>query len=119
VSDYLRAADVFVLPSKEEGLSRALVEAMAAGLPAIVSDLPGHDGIVVDGETGMSVRPGDEDQLAEAIRYLAADRAFRVALGRGARNLATREFSLSTSVARHVAAYRRVTAAEGEPTAGV
>ena len=68
IDDYYRIADVFVLPSSREGLPVALLEAMAAGLPAVASRLPGAtDAVIDDGRTGVLVTPGDVDGFAAAI----------------------------------------------------
>jgi glycosyltransferase involved in cell wall biosynthesis len=74
VPDYMRAADLFVLPSKREGLPVALLEAMACGLPSVASRLPGStDTIIADGDNGLLVPPGDPAALAVAIAALLSD----------------------------------------------
>lgn len=85
--DRLRAtyasSDMIVLPSvraqsgDQDGLPVVLLEALASGLPAIASNLPGIDSVIIDGETGLLVKPGDEAALAHAIEVLASDRALR------------------------------------------
>ncbi len=82
---YLRAG-IFVLPSRFEGTPNALLEAMAHGLPCVVSDsLPGAVEHVHDGETGLVFRSGDADDLAEKIARLVDDPRLRVELGERAR----------------------------------
>ena len=66
------AADAFVLSSAFEGLSAALLEASAMGLPAVVTDTGGNPEIVLDGVTGHLVPPGDPARLAAAMKKLAA-----------------------------------------------
>ncbi len=66
----LAAMDLFVLPSLNEGMGRALVEAMAAGLPVIASRVGGVPALIEHGRTGLLVPPGDPDALAEAIRQV-------------------------------------------------
>ena len=73
VPNLLRASDFFVLMSQREGLSFALLEAMACGLPAIVADIP--ENIEAVGDTGLAVPYGDEEATAAAFRRLAARRA--------------------------------------------
>jgi glycosyltransferase involved in cell wall biosynthesis len=68
--ELMAAFDVFVLPSVVEGMSNALLEAMAAGRPVVATDVGGNPEVVVDGSTGLIVPPGDADQLAAAIQKL-------------------------------------------------
>lgn len=68
VRPYLMAADVFVLPSSQEGLSIALLEAMAAGLVPVVSDLPGHHDLVKDGLTGFVIPSSTQQDLEGALK---------------------------------------------------
>lgn len=82
VPDLLAAADLFVLPSLFEGLPLSLIEAMAAGLPAVASAIGGNDEVVDSGVTGILAPPG---QLAAAVTELLADRGRAAAMGRAAR----------------------------------
>jgi len=66
----LKAADVFVLASRFEGMSNALMEAMAAGVPAIVSRIPENTVLIEDGESGTVFEVGDVEALAQALRRL-------------------------------------------------
>jgi glycosyltransferase involved in cell wall biosynthesis len=83
VREVLAAADFFVLSSHREGLAFALLEAMAGGLPAIVTELP--ENVEAVGKAGIVIRPGDEDALAAAFHRLATDEHDRVTLGEQAR----------------------------------
>ncbi|WP_223922011.1 glycosyltransferase [Geobacter sp. AOG2] len=65
----LKTFDVFVLPSLMEGIPRCIMEAMAAGIPVIVSDIPGNRDLVVLGKTGLLFAPGNSQDLAEKIEY--------------------------------------------------
>jgi glycosyltransferase involved in cell wall biosynthesis len=86
----LSAADIFLLASAfGEGMSLALGEAMLCGLPCIVTDVGGNSALVGDG--GIVVQPGDVAAMREAIVQLVADRERRLALGRAARERASRE----------------------------
>jgi glycosyltransferase involved in cell wall biosynthesis len=85
VAACLAAADVVALPSLHEGLGVAALEAMAAGRPVVASRVGGLGEVVVDGETGALVPPGDPASLAEALRGLAADPARRARLGEAGR----------------------------------
>lgn len=74
---YLKASDVFVLPSLHEGFGLVFLEAMYCGLPVIASCSGGQTDFLRDGETGFLVPVGDVDALAERILYLATDEASR------------------------------------------
>ncbi len=77
ISDYLAQADVFVRPSRSEGLGSAFLDAMAAGLPIIGTPVGGIPDFLKDGETGLFARPDDADDLAEKIEHLLNDGALR------------------------------------------
>lgn len=85
VRGYLGAADLFVLPSVTEGMSNALLEAMAAGLPCVVSDTPGNRVLVDDKETGILFGVGDVNAIADAIEVVSHDRQLSEALGEKAK----------------------------------
>jgi glycosyltransferase involved in cell wall biosynthesis len=86
LSQYYSAADIFVLPTRAEGLGNVLIEAAAAGVPAVATNLPGvTDSVVVDGETGFLFPPGDVDALTQAIERLVTDSALRARMGQAAR----------------------------------
>lgn len=86
-------ADVFVLPSRDEGMPNAMLEAMAAGLPVIGSKVAGLEEVVIDGETGLLVPPEDADALARALRVVIEDRDHTFALGQAARTRVVQKFS--------------------------
>ncbi len=102
----LAAADIFVLPSTREGLSFAVLEAMAQGLALVVSDGPGNPEAV--GDAGMVVPAGDLDAWAAALAALAGDRAERERLGAAARERAGTQFSIEQMLAGVGAAYEGV-----------
>jgi glycosyltransferase involved in cell wall biosynthesis len=72
-ASYLSTFDIFVLPSLSEGLSSAILTAMAASLPVIATNVGGIPELICDGENGLLVPPGDPISLAEAIQTLADD----------------------------------------------
>jgi alpha-maltose-1-phosphate synthase len=80
-----RQADLFVLPSLEEGMSRAVLEAMAAGLPVLVTCETGVTEFMVDGEDGRVVPSADADALAQALEWAMQRREHLPELGRNAR----------------------------------
>lgn len=85
-SSYYLSAGIFVLASEYEGTPNALLEAMAHGLPCVVSDaLPGALSYVEDGVSGLVFRSGDSSDLADKLRCLIQDAEARVRLGRAAR----------------------------------
>jgi len=109
----LAGADVLVMPSRHEGLSFAVLEAMAAGLPCVVSDGPGNPEAV--GDAGIVVPAGDEAALRAALARLAADPAERARLAEAARARAASEFSVDRFLERMGAIYAEVAA--GSPAA--
>ena len=111
VPDYLGAADLFVLPSRREGLPVALLEAMACGLPCIASRLAGStDTIITDGDNGLLVPPGDVPALTAAIASLLGDPARAAGLGARARATVEARFASSAVADRWLEAYDQVLA---------
>ena len=110
-------ADVFVLASRSEGLPLSVIEAMAAGLPVVASDVGGLRELVRDGETGVLVPSGDPAALGDALRPLLADRGLRRRLGSAGRERAKTLFDLSVFRRAHLELYRRELAAAGVSSA--
>lgn len=104
----LSRANIACLPSKAEGLSNALMEAMAARLPAIATAVGGNAELVVDGETGLLVPPQDPAALAGAIYQLASDGPRAAAMGARGRARAERELSLQGMQQNYLALYGRL-----------
>jgi len=94
IPEILAATDVFVLPSFNEGLSLAVCEAMAMGLPVVASDVGGMKELVVDGVTGRLVPPGDADALHAALLQSIMAPELRQRWGKAGRRRAVSEFSL-------------------------
>ena len=106
VPSHLRAADLFVLPSKREGLPVALLEAMACGLPCVASRLPGStEAIIEDGSNGLLVAPGDVAALTHAIGKLLDDQDLRHRLGAAARATIAHRFASGEVADRWLEAY--------------
>jgi glycosyltransferase involved in cell wall biosynthesis len=106
VAELLSASDIALLCSHQEGFSNAILEAMAAGLPMIVSDVGGNAEAVRDGETGLVVPPRDPQALAAAIIRLAGDPKLRQHFGRAGRERVVSHFSLEACVTKYEALYR-------------
>lgn len=102
VEELLAAADLFVLPSREEGMSVALLEAMATGLPIVASDIPGNRTLITDGENGLLARPDDPESLAATICSMFDTPTRAAQYGEAARRRAQQEFPQSRMVERHV-----------------
>jgi glycosyltransferase involved in cell wall biosynthesis len=96
----LAAMDVFVLPSRAEGLSNALLEAMAAGRPVVATAVGGTSEVVDPDRTGVLVPPGDVDAMASAILALLGDAARARRIGGAAQRWVGDEFDARASVAR-------------------
>ena len=101
-----RAADVFVLPSHGEGMPISLLEAMAAGLPSIVSDVGAVREVLQDGREGCLVPAGAPAVLAQRIALLLEDETLRFAMGAAAMLRAQREFDSARFRSRITAIWR-------------
>lgn len=108
VQSLLPAFDVFALSSRHEGLSIALVEAMAAGLPCVATRVGGVPEVLNDGRDGFMVNPGDAAALANAIHKLVVDPDLRARMGEQAKDNAKR-FSIRNAVSETMALYEQVT----------
>lgn len=109
IEELYRAADIFVLPSAQEGLPNALLEAMASGLAPVASRLEGiTDTVIEHGKSGLLVESGSAASLAEALRALLGDPARARALGREARAVAVERYGIERTAAAHLALYRRL-----------
>ncbi len=103
----LRSGGFFLLPSRREGLSNALLEAMAHGLPSVVSDIPGNRAAIRDGLDGFVVPAEDPEAFARAILRLYRSPALRDQLGRSARARAESVFAMPVVAAQLEDAFQR------------
>jgi glycosyltransferase involved in cell wall biosynthesis len=92
VRPYLQAASAFILTSHIEGLPLSILEAMACGLPSIVTDVGGNAEAVLNKVTGLVVAPGSLDETEDAIAYLATHNSECAQMASAARELARRAF---------------------------
>jgi len=109
----LRAFDVFVLPSHQEGLGLAIIEAMAAGLPVVATRVGGIPEVVVEGETGLLVEPGNPPELAEVIVHLLTNPYTRRQMGIKGRQRVEAYFTSQRTAANLTALYCRLLQAKG------
>lgn len=105
VSDFLQIADIFVMPSQFEGLSNAILEAMACGLPVIATRVVGNIDIIQDGINGILIEPNDEQSLINAITLLLTNPDKARALGLNAQMMVQQEYSLDKTVGKYVLLY--------------
>jgi glycosyltransferase involved in cell wall biosynthesis len=106
VPDLLGASDYFVLPSLWEGLPMALIEAMAAALPIIASDVSGTRQVMVPGETGLMVPPGDVAELRAALLTLLNNPTQAQAMGAAAYQRVSACFSARQQATAHAHLYQ-------------
>jgi len=98
VGDWLAAADISVLPSFYEGLSLTAVETLAAGIPFIATAVDGTPEVVIDGETGLLVPPGDPVALAGAIGRLARQPELRRKFALAGRDWVLKRFTIQRQI---------------------
>lgn len=101
----LAAMDILVHVSLREGLARVLPQALAMGKPCVAFDLDGAPEVVIPGQTGYLVRPGDTAGLSDAVSRLISDPDLRVRMGRAGRQLVDPAFRAETMVARTAEVY--------------
>jgi glycosyltransferase involved in cell wall biosynthesis len=104
----LKASDVFVLPSRSEGFSNALLEAMMCALPCVATSVGGNAELVVDGETGFLVPPEDPREMAARIVELLRDAPRRIAIGAQGRQRTLAKFTSSVMTAGVMASYEKL-----------
>lgn len=103
---FLKQIDIFVLSSHYEGFGLVLVEAMAAGIPVVATDVGGVSEVVVDGQTGLVVPAGQEDELSMGIEYFLTHRNLCFQFGQRGREHVMQRFSLRHMVDEHLKVYQ-------------
>jgi sugar transferase (PEP-CTERM/EpsH1 system associated) len=105
VPEVMRAIDVFALPSRAEGISNTILEAMASGLPVVATDVGGNAELVVTGQTGALVPAENPDAMAQALLRYTSDAALRQEHGASGRQRVEQSFSIDNMVTRYTQLY--------------
>ena len=113
VADLLAAMDVFVLPSISEGMSNTLLEAMAAGIAVVASNVGGNPEIVRDKVDGLLFESGNVAALRRKLQELLADKVLRMKFGEAGRERVLLDFSLEAMITRYERLYESVFAGQG------
>jgi len=115
VEEVLGGLDCFVLPSRAEGSSNTILEAMATGLPVVATRIGGNADLIESGMTGTLVAPGDTEAMARAILAYAIDRAGARRHAKAARRVVESRFSVDRMVSDYASLYRRALIEAGVP----
>lgn len=106
IPEVLKQIDVFVLTSLAEGISNTILEAMASGLPVIATAVGGNSELVVDGQTGFLVAPGDATAIADRLENYCANPALAARHGHAGRLRAVERFSIAAMINAYADLYR-------------
>jgi glycosyltransferase involved in cell wall biosynthesis len=104
--DFLAALDIFVLPSRSEGMSNVVLEAMASGVPVLCADLPAHREVFEPDVEGVAVSPCNSETVARAIGGLIRDENRRLTLAAAARKKILARFTIERMVSDHQELYQ-------------
>ncbi|OYX24963.1 MAG: sugar transferase, partial [Hydrogenophilales bacterium 32-62-9] len=110
IAELMQAFDVFVLPSKNEGISNTILEALASGLPVIATAVGGNVELVEDGVTGRLVPAGDAENMAQALLGYLGDPEAQARIARqgsNARRQAEQRYSIPAMAEAYAAVYDR------------
>lgn len=105
---YLREADLFVLPSRYEGMSNALLEAMACGVPVIASDIPGNNDIIRDGYNGLLFEDNNVEFLAKTITVILGNSECAETIGKQARQDVVAYYNIQAIAEKHKKIYQQI-----------
>lgn len=114
VRDELRRASIFTLPSHAEGLPNALLEAMAVGLPCVVSDVGAIPEVITDGVDGFLVKAGNVEHLSACLKNLIGSLELRKRVGRAARKRVRGHFCQEKVAGRLGEVYRELLTPHGD-----
>jgi glycosyltransferase involved in cell wall biosynthesis len=107
IPEVLHLFDIFVISSRNEGFSNAIIEAMAAGLPVIAADSGGNREAVLNQKTGLLVSPCDSQALATALRQLLTDRDLSKIMGNEGKSRVAEEFSRERMIVANEVVYKQ------------
>jgi glycosyltransferase involved in cell wall biosynthesis len=105
VPEYLQAADLFVFPTEKDAFPSALIEAMACELPIVTTPVGAIKTIVAHQKTGLIVRPGDREQLQEALVALISDKTLASRLSQGSRQIVEERYSARKTVGKYLSLF--------------
>lgn len=105
---YLQECDIFVLPSYFEGQSIAILEAMAYCLAVVASEIGGIPQMVIQGETGVFVKPKDAVSLQDALKTVLSDKELCRGLGERARRKVEKEFAIEQNMEKLLSVYEEI-----------
>jgi glycosyltransferase involved in cell wall biosynthesis len=105
---WYQMADLYISPSHVDGSSVSLMEALASGLPCLVSDIPGNKEWIIDGENGWLFRDGAVNDLAEKILYAIKNRKLFKKIGESARKTAEQKADWKKNFGKLLEAYKYV-----------
>jgi glycosyltransferase involved in cell wall biosynthesis len=108
VYNYLAAADVFLFPSETEGLSNALIEAMASGLPCVVSDIPGNRQLITPEQDGLLFDATDSEALAQTVLRVLTNRPLADSLGIAAQTKIRAHYQMEHIAELYLRLYRHL-----------
>jgi glycosyltransferase involved in cell wall biosynthesis len=112
LKEYLSSADIFVLPSRSEGFSNAIIEAMAASLPVVATDVGGNAEAVKEGQSGFIVPPENPEALAAAISRLLADMPLAAVMGTAGKTIVSENFTTEAMMKRITGIYDKLLSAK-------
>jgi len=118
VPDLLAASDLLALSSHEEGFSNVILEAMAAGLPVVATDVGGNREAVMNGVTGWLVPPRDSEAMADKILDLLSDQEKAAAWGRRGQDRVKEAFTIGRMVEAHMRLYQSAGFCKGPVSEG-
>jgi glycosyltransferase involved in cell wall biosynthesis len=108
LSAYYQGADLFVLPSRREGMSNALMEAMLNGLPCVATDISGSQDMITDGINGILVPPADVQALGKAMIYMLTYPDIALEMGLKGRDTIVKKFDLNIIAGQYISLYKKL-----------